>query len=157
MLGLTPWREHRELDRFRGEMDRLFDRFFDLLPFTRLRDSGDWMPAGGRYDPFTSSQDGASRSTDHRISRRAVRFGIRDLHRLLCRARYGARHWLGVVLHPAAYLARRGLDHRLGRFPDRGALSGPKGSKNQHRESGAVRIASSQSTPACYPAPETLR
>lgn len=44
MLGLTPWRERWELDHFRSEMDNLFDRFFDLAPFSRLRGAGDWMP-----------------------------------------------------------------------------------------------------------------
>lgn len=45
MLGLTPWRERRELDHFRNEIDSLFDRFFDLAPFARLRGAGEWMPA----------------------------------------------------------------------------------------------------------------
>ncbi len=31
MLSLVPW-HGRELDRFRGEMERLFNRFFKLRP-----------------------------------------------------------------------------------------------------------------------------
>jgi hypothetical protein len=39
MLDLAPWRR-RELDRFRGEMDRLFNRFFDPgLPELGLSES----------------------------------------------------------------------------------------------------------------------
>lgn len=45
MLNLTPWRERRDLDHFRSEMDSLFNRFFDLAPFSRLRGAGEWMPA----------------------------------------------------------------------------------------------------------------
>jgi HSP20 family protein len=45
MLNLTPWRERRELDHFRSEMDSLLDRFFDLAPFSRLRGTSDWLPA----------------------------------------------------------------------------------------------------------------
>jgi HSP20 family molecular chaperone IbpA len=44
MLDFVPW-QRRELDRFRGEMDRLFNRFFDLgLPELGLGE-GDWMPS----------------------------------------------------------------------------------------------------------------
>jgi HSP20 family protein len=44
MLDLVPW-HRRELDRFRGEMDRLFNRFFDLgLPELGLGE-GEWMPS----------------------------------------------------------------------------------------------------------------
>ena len=44
MLSLIPWHERKELDRFRSEMDRLFDQFFDWRPFRRSFDEGDWTP-----------------------------------------------------------------------------------------------------------------
>lgn len=35
MARLIPWRESaKSLDAFRREMDRLFDRFFDMIPFS---------------------------------------------------------------------------------------------------------------------------
>lgn len=44
MLDLVPW-HRRELDRFRSDMDRLFNRFFDLgLPELGLSES-EWMPS----------------------------------------------------------------------------------------------------------------
>jgi HSP20 family protein len=43
MLNLVP-RHTRELDRFRGEMDRLFRRFFDLWPSEVGPGEGEWMP-----------------------------------------------------------------------------------------------------------------
>jgi len=43
MLSLVPW-HRRELDRFRGEMDRLFNRFFNLGPSEAGLEEGEWMP-----------------------------------------------------------------------------------------------------------------
>jgi hypothetical protein len=44
MLDIVPW-HRRELDRFRGEMDKLFNRFFDLgFPELGLCE-GEWMPS----------------------------------------------------------------------------------------------------------------
>ena len=45
MLGLTPWRERSELDTFRREIDRLFDRFFSLTPFEREFKEIEWFPS----------------------------------------------------------------------------------------------------------------
>jgi len=45
MLELIPWRERRELDRFRREMDRLFDEFFEMRPLRRLFGEGEWIPS----------------------------------------------------------------------------------------------------------------
>jgi HSP20 family protein len=42
MSGLIPWRG--EMDRLRNEMERLYDRFFDLGPFRRFTEEGEWMP-----------------------------------------------------------------------------------------------------------------
>jgi HSP20 family protein len=42
MSSLIPWRG--EMDRLRNEMERLYDRFFDLRPFRRLTEEGGWMP-----------------------------------------------------------------------------------------------------------------
>lgn len=44
MAGLVPWRGRSEVDRFRGEIDRMFDDFFTRSPF-RSFERGDWMPA----------------------------------------------------------------------------------------------------------------
>ena len=44
MAGLIPWRGRKEVDRFRGEIDRLFDDFFTRSSF-RSFEQGDWMPA----------------------------------------------------------------------------------------------------------------
>lgn len=45
MFGLTPWRHRRDVDRFRSEMDRLFNRFLDWWsPESHLRE-GKWMPS----------------------------------------------------------------------------------------------------------------
>jgi HSP20 family protein len=41
MSSLIPWRG--EVERLRNEMERLYDRFFDLRPFHRAED-GDWVP-----------------------------------------------------------------------------------------------------------------
>ncbi|KPK30741.1 MAG: molecular chaperone [Nitrospira bacterium SG8_3] len=45
MLDLIPSRERRQLDRFRSEMDGLFDRFFDWRPFDLSIRKSEWMPA----------------------------------------------------------------------------------------------------------------
>lgn len=46
MTGLIPFRrEGRELNRFRDEMDRLFNRFFDLTPGEDVLGTGEWFPA----------------------------------------------------------------------------------------------------------------
>jgi HSP20 family protein len=42
MSSLIPWRG--EMDRLRNEMERLYDRFFDLRPFRRFTEEGEWMP-----------------------------------------------------------------------------------------------------------------
>jgi HSP20 family protein len=42
MSSLIPWRG--EVDRLRNEMERLYDRFFDLRPFRRFTEEGEWMP-----------------------------------------------------------------------------------------------------------------
>jgi len=39
---LTTWRPFRELDRMRGEMDRLWDSFFEGRPRVRF---GEWFPS----------------------------------------------------------------------------------------------------------------
>ena len=44
MAGLIPWRGRNEVERFRREIDRLFDDFFTGSPF-RSFERGDWMPA----------------------------------------------------------------------------------------------------------------
>jgi HSP20 family protein len=44
MAGLIPWRGRREVDRFRTEVDRLFDDFFTRGTFGRLFEGGDWAP-----------------------------------------------------------------------------------------------------------------
>ena len=41
MSSLIPWRG--EMDRLRSEMERLYDRFFDLRPIRRFTDDGEWM------------------------------------------------------------------------------------------------------------------
>jgi len=38
---MIPWRG--EVDRLRSEMERLQDRSFDLRPFRRLTEEGEWM------------------------------------------------------------------------------------------------------------------
>ena len=44
MSKLIPWRD-REIDRFRGEIDRMFDDFFTQSSFDRSVKRGDWVPA----------------------------------------------------------------------------------------------------------------
>ncbi len=45
MASLIPWRGRTELDRFRGEIDRLFNDFFTRSPFGRFIEGADWVPA----------------------------------------------------------------------------------------------------------------
>ena len=45
MANLTPWRGRSEIDRFRGEIDRLFDDFLNWRPLSRPSGWGDWVPA----------------------------------------------------------------------------------------------------------------
>lgn len=45
MSNLLPSRELRELDRLKGEMDRLFERFFDWKSLRRSLKVDGWMPA----------------------------------------------------------------------------------------------------------------
>jgi HSP20 family protein len=45
MAGLIPWRERSEIDRFKTEIDRLFDDFFVRRSFGRDFEEGDWVPA----------------------------------------------------------------------------------------------------------------
>ena len=45
MAGLIPWRGRREVDRFRGDIERLFDDFFTRSPFGGSFEKGDWMPS----------------------------------------------------------------------------------------------------------------
>jgi len=45
MLSLIPWRERKELDLFRREIDSLFDRFFEGWPFEALKGDGGWIPS----------------------------------------------------------------------------------------------------------------
>lgn len=42
MSSLIPWRS--EVNRLRGEMERLYDRFFDLRPFHQAEE-GEWIPS----------------------------------------------------------------------------------------------------------------
>jgi HSP20 family protein len=45
MVDLTPWREQEEFERFRNEMDRVFDRFLNF-GFSRLSPTQKrWTPA----------------------------------------------------------------------------------------------------------------
>jgi HSP20 family protein len=45
MVDLTPWREQEEFERFRNEMDRLFDRFLNVR-FPRISPTPNrWTPA----------------------------------------------------------------------------------------------------------------
>ncbi|HSB04211.1 MAG TPA: Hsp20/alpha crystallin family protein [Thermodesulfobacteriota bacterium] len=41
---LTPWKPFRDLERMRGEMDRLWDSFFETEGVKRKGDVGTWMP-----------------------------------------------------------------------------------------------------------------
>jgi HSP20 family protein len=44
-LSLSPWREEKQLARFRREMDRLFDRLFEGWPFRIPGQEGEWAPS----------------------------------------------------------------------------------------------------------------
>ena len=46
MSSVIPWRG--EMDRLRNEMERLYDRFFDLRPFRRFTDQGESTHGAGR-------------------------------------------------------------------------------------------------------------
>ena len=43
--SLIPWDELGELTRFRREMDRVFDRFFEGWPFKFPTREGEWAPS----------------------------------------------------------------------------------------------------------------
>lgn len=45
MSNLIPWSGRSEVERFRSEIDRMFDDFFTRSPFGRFFQGGDWMPA----------------------------------------------------------------------------------------------------------------
>jgi len=45
MAGLIPWRSRGEVDRFRSDIDRMFDDFFTRSPFSRSYGAEEWMPA----------------------------------------------------------------------------------------------------------------
>ena len=45
MLSLMPWRQQKDLDRFKGEIDRMFNEFFDWHTFQGSIDGSEWMPA----------------------------------------------------------------------------------------------------------------
>ncbi len=45
MLGLIPWRERRDVDLFRREIDSLFDRFFEGWPFETTPSETQWVPS----------------------------------------------------------------------------------------------------------------
>ncbi|UCD86364.1 MAG: Hsp20/alpha crystallin family protein [Desulfobacterales bacterium] len=45
MSSLIPWDESGELTRFRRDMDRLFDRFFEGWPFKLPTREGEWAPS----------------------------------------------------------------------------------------------------------------
>jgi len=45
MTSLIPWRSRREIDRFKGEFDKLFDDFFTRGFFGRSLEEMDWVPA----------------------------------------------------------------------------------------------------------------
>jgi len=44
MNSLIPWGESGEMTRFRREMDRLFDRFFEAWPFKLPAEGREWAP-----------------------------------------------------------------------------------------------------------------
>lgn len=45
MANLTSWRGRSEIDRFRNDIDRMFDDFFLRSPSSRSYKNGDWIPA----------------------------------------------------------------------------------------------------------------
>ncbi len=44
MAGIIPWRSRGEMDRLRGEVDRMFEDFFTRFPFPRARAGEEWLP-----------------------------------------------------------------------------------------------------------------
>jgi hypothetical protein len=46
MSSLIPWRG--EMDRLRNERERLYDKFFDLRPFRRFTEEGEWTHGAAR-------------------------------------------------------------------------------------------------------------
>lgn len=44
MDRLIPWRRAGEMERLRGEIDNLLDRFFERWPFGVPRKTSEWMP-----------------------------------------------------------------------------------------------------------------
>lgn len=45
MFDLIPWKDRRDLQQFRREMDNLVDRFFEGWPFRSLLREGEWAPS----------------------------------------------------------------------------------------------------------------
>lgn len=45
MASLTSWRDRSEINRFRNDVDRMFDDFFARGPFGRSYNEGEWTPA----------------------------------------------------------------------------------------------------------------
>jgi len=45
MNSMMPWSSRGEMTRFRREMDRLFDRFFEGWPFRASGEEGEWTPS----------------------------------------------------------------------------------------------------------------
>jgi hypothetical protein len=43
MTNLIPWRGRSEVERFRGEIDKMFDDFLFRSPFVRSYEGRDWM------------------------------------------------------------------------------------------------------------------
>ncbi|MFC1824323.1 Hsp20/alpha crystallin family protein [Thermodesulfobacteriota bacterium] len=44
MSNLVSWHEYKELDHFKNEMDRLFDRFFERGPNPLFLEGSEWTP-----------------------------------------------------------------------------------------------------------------
>ena len=42
---VSPWKPFREMERMKGEMDRLWDSFIETGPGRRRRDKGIWLPS----------------------------------------------------------------------------------------------------------------
>lgn len=42
---LTTWKPFREFDKMRGEMDRLWDTFFEGRPRKNMMEGGEWLPS----------------------------------------------------------------------------------------------------------------
>ncbi len=45
MFNLIPWRERKDVDLFRREIDSLFDRFFEGWPLEALKGDAQWIPS----------------------------------------------------------------------------------------------------------------